>query len=138
VKSKLTRPVSRTVTFSRGALDGPPEEMALTLHALPLGYTQFLERVFPQPTVFLNGEPVPDPARKSEWSYEVNLLCIAKALGDELDTAAPVASTRDAWQVYATAVRAEFAAAGLVDGDIGVMLNELAKCQRGVATTGKA
>lgn len=130
---KLTKSVSTEVVIKRG-----DESVTLTVSALPLGYTQYLERVYPEPVLFKNGELVPDPARRSEWTYECNLLCIARALGDQMDATPPTTGDRDAWAQYARAVRAEFEDAGMVEGDLAEMIKGLARCQRGVTAAGKA
>lgn len=117
---------THTVTLHRGA-----ETVTLTLTALPMGYSAWLERVYPQPTELINGVRVSLDAVARDWRYDQNLLCIAKALGSQVDATAPTSSRADEWAAYAQRLRAEFSAAGLNDGDYVALANGLAACHRG-------
>ena len=133
MRQKLSRPPTRSVTISR-----PEGEVSYTLSALPLGYSQYLESVYPAPTMVLNGEPVPDNAKMGLWRLDVNCLCLAKALGDEMESTAPTTGGRDAWATHARSVRDEFDAAGLTDGELGDLATALGGVIRGTAALGKA
>lgn len=133
MKQKLTKTVTRTATFTREG-----EEVTYTLHPLPIGYTEHLQRVYPAPVRVTSEGPVVDPDKRPDWMVDVNLMCIARSLGDEMSTPVPTASTREEWSAYAAAIRAEFAASGLVEGEIATLATELNRCQRGLAATGKA
>lgn len=133
MKQKLTKTVTRTATFTREG-----EEVTYTLHPLPIGYTEYLQRVYTAPVRITSEGPVVDPDKRPDWMVDVNLMCIARSLGDEMITLAPTSSVREDWSVYASALRSEFAASGLVEGEIATLATELNRCQRGIAATGKA
>lgn len=135
---KFSAPLTRPVRLVHGSKESGEEVIELVLSPLPLGYAQFVETVYPAPVEYRNGEPVEVVAKRGEWQYEVNLLCIARALGSQVEASAPTTSDRGSWATYAAAVRAEFTAAGLVEGDYVTLAQELARCQRGAGALGKS
>lgn len=135
MKRKPAPIASRQVVVSRPG----QEPIAYTIAPLPIGYSQWLETVYPAPVRFLNGEPVADSTKRANWSLEVNLMCIAKSLGDEMEAQPPaVAGDVKAWSDYAAAVRAEFGAAGLLDGELADFMTAINAMLRGSVALGKA
>lgn len=132
MKIKIQPPPARVVTITRPNTD--PVEV--TLHPIPIGYMQHLETVYPQPVRFVNGEPQPDPSRRSSWSIDTNLMVIARSMGDQMDTQPPTTSGAAEWAAYAKAVRAEFDSAGFTDGEIADLVTALQSVLRGTAKLG--
>lgn len=119
-----------TVILRRGE-----ESAEFRLSPLPLGYQDWLLTVYPTPKVYENLKPVDAPREVvQEHSSFFNLVCLAKSLGDQLDTRAPTSSVRAEWDAYARAVQAEMQAAGLIECDVVKLLTELNKLQRGISS----
>ena len=111
---------SMIVHLSRGT-----ETIELTLTAPPVGLYSWLRSAFPPPEVFVNGSPRPDEGALHEY-HALLLYCrLAHAIGDALETRRPSGRSRAEWQKYAEAVRAEFRAAHLNDGDILILMRAL-------------
>lgn len=108
-------------------------ELELELRPWAIGYTEMLARVFPEPVTYLNSKPLPDAAAAQEHGAARVYLLIAACMGDQLDAKAPskANSDRDAWAAYASAVRSEFEAAHLVDGDVSLLYAEALQLNRG-------
>ena len=131
---KLTRDTAET-----GA-DGKPVETSISLvvRPYPAGFPQWLVSVYPAPVSYVNGEPVPDKVGAPTYAIRLNVLLLAKCLGDQLDTVAPAGvATREAWDSYAVAILGELGAANLVQGDIDALSDAMILVNRGAGRLGK-
>lgn len=127
MKTKFSGIATAEVVIQRG-----DETLTLTLSALPLGYQELVRAAFPAPEAlkFVGGISRPlapgDPgyaqakAAESKWYADFTDILVAKSLGDVMDTPAPVLSVgmpRETVDAYVSAVRAEWSAANLHQGD---------------------
>lgn len=121
-------------------LDGKPItiEMSVELRPWPIGYPEYLDRVFPAPVRYENGQPKEDPARRSEYQGQRMAILLARCMGDQLDAKAPAGEDRGVWEAYAKAILAEFEAANLVEGDVVRLMGEAQAVNRGAGKLGKA
>ena len=117
MRSKFTttaRPYE-TVIFRRG-----DEEVSLTVYATPLGTDEVLGIALPDYD-FINGAAVKKTGEREirhGQHYLYALLGIALEPSSEMESSRPKSSVPEQWEQYAEAVRAEFQAAGYVEGDL--------------------
>lgn len=137
---------TRTVKITRdtGQVDADKKpiilEVELTLSPWPLGYSAYIGRVFPPPLVYVNGVPQEsnEPHKRSEYDSDKSLILVAKCLGEQLDTQPPKSDKKEEWAAYAKALRAEFAAAHFVEGDIATLINAANLINQGMGRLGNA
>lgn len=128
----------RVVTITREADDGTTLSASFSLAPWPIGYAEYLSRVFPPPADYVELRPVERPQEQREYQAQVGLLLLARSLGDQLDARAPgKAADRRDWEAYARAVQDELGAANLVDGDIIKLIGEASRVNRGAGKLGK-
>lgn len=144
MKSSFTSLPERVVKLTRDTAEtgpeGKPVEASFTLvvRPYPAGFPQWLVSVYPSPVSYVNGDPVPDKAGAPTYQIRLNVLLLAKCLGDQLDAVAPAgAATREAWDAYAVGILGEFAAANLVQGDIDALSDAMTLVNRGAGRLGK-
>lgn len=113
---------STIIELTRGS-----ESVALEMTAPPVGYLSWLRSVFPAPEQYINGKANPDPAAEHEY-HALLLYCrLAAALrpSGAIDTPEPTGASRHSWNSYAEAIRSEFRAANLSDGDVLILTRAL-------------
>lgn len=121
----------RTVILRREAGE-VVHEIPVELRPWAIGFPEMLDRVFPQPARFENGKPVPDPTKAAEHHACRLMILLAVCMGDGLEVKPPGKDAdRGAWAAYAEAVRAEFEAANLVEGDVSLLIAEAYKLNNG-------
>lgn len=149
MKSPFAALPSRTVTLKRETgemvpdADGKPMpvvvEYTIDLRPWPIGYPEYLSTVFPAPVRFENGKPTEDTAKAQEHQAARVYILIAKCMGEQVDAKPPTSATdRGAWGAYAAAIRAEFEAACLVEGDISQLVAECYRLNQGAGRIPKA
>lgn len=126
------------VTLHRDGPDGPLDQV-VTLRPWPLGYPEYVSRVYPPPVIYRNLEPVEDPKQASEYASNRALILLARSLGDQIDAKGPAGDgDRSAWHAYAVAIRDELSAANLVEGDVSLLIAEAMRVNRGGGKLPKA
>lgn len=129
---------TRTVTLTRDGADGQPIALSFTLVPWPIGYADYVARVYPPPAVYVDLRPVEKPEARKEYDGDVSLLLLARSMGDQLDARAPgEGAGREAWAAHVAAIRAELAAANMVEGDILKLITEAGRVNRGAGKLGK-
>jgi len=111
-----------TVTLTRG-----DETIDFVLSPLPAGYFAALRSAFPKPIQYVNQKPAgEDSAKLAEYFDLFGFLQLAKHLEPSgvLDTKCPVlTSPRPVVEKAARAIREEFRAAKLTDGEINRLVS---------------
>lgn len=120
--------------------DGKPIVLrhVVALQPWPIGYPEFIDRVYPAPVRYENGQPKEDPTRRSEYQGQRMAVLLARCMGDQIDARVPSGEDRTAWEAYAKAILAEFEAANLVEGDVVRLMTEAQAVNRGAGKLGKA
>lgn len=136
----------RVVTLKR-EVDGVSEPLTfdVTLRPWPLGFPDVLGRMFPAPVKYVNTQPVADSSREAEHAALRIYILLAACMGEQLDAKAPSVDanarpedSRKLWEVYANAVKAELAAAHLVEGDVHLLAAEANRLNSGAGRIPKA
>ena len=123
------------------------QTIELTLRPLPLGYFQLTSLWIPEPQPvptgrFVNAKPeMGPPSEEAMAAYyrTLNMCRLGYSLGDELSTVRPPdGAPMSDWAAYKDAVWQEFAAAGLLESDIGKLLKAFYEVNDGAGDPKKA
>lgn len=146
MKLSFTAPLTRIATLKRDTGEVDPDghpilsEVQIELHPWPMGWSDWLDRIFPAPVVYVDQKPVEDAAARGEYAGQRAAIMLARCAPDDLFDARPPAddSKRGNWEAYGKALLAELRAAHFVDGDLLHLVGEIAKVNRGAGKLGKA
>lgn len=107
------------------ALHRPEGEIIIRLRPPPLAHRSIIETVYPPPVRYVNGAEAPNRDAQGEYSALLAFVLLADVLEGEDKPAAEKpapAAGRAAWDAYARAIKAEFEAAGYVEGDVTALI----------------
>jgi hypothetical protein len=121
MKMKFSAIPERVVTIYRNE-----ESIEFSLRALPVGYSTYLESVYPKPVIYVDGAPISKDDDPEYWDlYQYLLLGRSLEHTDMMENQPPKGNEPAAWQQYAYALREEFREAQFTSGEVGALVSAL-------------